>query len=123
MRADGDVKSRLFAILHQILAKTMRRQRFRSVTGAMTVQYPNETGYKPERKEAGRQDHLLRGLDHLPERQRSVVLLISVENLTYTETATVLGISSRTVMEQLANGRERLRQTNAGLSPESGIIA
>jgi len=87
------------------------------------VQYPNETGYKPERKEAGRQDHLLRGLDHLPERQRSVVLLISVENLTYTETATVLGISSRTVMEQLANGRERLRQTNAGLSPESGIIA
>ena len=53
---------------------------------------------------------MLRGLDRLPEEQRSVVLLISVEDLSYAETAAVLGVPIGTVMSRLARGRERLRE-------------
>jgi RNA polymerase sigma-70 factor (ECF subfamily) len=46
----------------------------------------------------------------LPVEQRSVVLLVTVEDLSYAEAASVLGIPVGTVMSRLARGRERLRQ-------------
>ena len=52
---------------------------------------------------------LVRGLNRLPVEQRTVVLLISVEDLSYAEAAAVLGIPIGTVMSRLARGRERLR--------------
>ena len=45
------------------------------------------------------------GLSSLPEEQRSVVLLVSVEGCTYKEAAEVLGIPPGTVMSRLARGR------------------
>lgn len=45
----------------------------------------------------------------LPDDQRAVVLLVGLEQLTYAETAEVLGIPVGTVMSRLARGRERLR--------------
>ena len=42
--------------------------------------------------------------------QRTVILLVSVEDLSYAEAASVLGIPVGTVMSRLARGRERLRQ-------------
>jgi len=53
---------------------------------------------------------MLRALERLPEEQRSVVLLVSVEDLSYAEAAAVLGIPIGTVMSRLARGRERLRE-------------
>ena len=42
--------------------------------------------------------------------QRSVILLVSVEDLSYADAASVLGVPVGTVMSRLARGRERLRQ-------------
>ena len=53
---------------------------------------------------------LQRGLALLPEEQRSVILLVSVEDLSYAQAAEVLGIPVGTVMSRLARGRDRLRQ-------------
>jgi RNA polymerase sigma-70 factor (ECF subfamily) len=53
---------------------------------------------------------MIRALNKLPVEQRTVVLLVSVEDLSYAEAASVLGIPIGTVMSRLARGRERLRQ-------------
>jgi RNA polymerase sigma factor (sigma-70 family) len=53
---------------------------------------------------------MIRALNRLPVEQRTVVLLVSVEDLSYAEAASVLGIPIGTVMSRLARGRERLRQ-------------
>lgn len=50
----------------------------------------------------------------LPDEQRQVVLLIGLEELSYKETAEVLGIPMGTVMSRLSRGREQLRSLMQG---------
>jgi DNA-directed RNA polymerase specialized sigma24 family protein len=52
----------------------------------------------------------LRDLGQLAERQRAVLLLVTIEDLAYAEVARVLGISVAEVMSLLADSRERLRR-------------
>jgi RNA polymerase sigma-70 factor (ECF subfamily) len=65
---------------------------------------------RPDQESALQWRDLLRGLDRLPVDQRTVILLVSVEDLSYAEAATVLNVPIGTVMSRLARGRERLRQ-------------
>ena len=51
----------------------------------------------------------LAALDRLPEEQKSALLLVGVEDLTYEEAARVLGVPVGTVMSRLSRGRARLR--------------
>ena len=53
---------------------------------------------------------LLRGFAQLPAEQQAVLFLTGVEDLSYEETARVLGVPIGTVMSRLSRGRERLRQ-------------
>jgi RNA polymerase sigma-70 factor (ECF subfamily) len=53
---------------------------------------------------------LLRAFAALPEEQRSVLLLVGVDDLSYEQAARVLGVPIGTVMSRLSRGRERLRQ-------------
>lgn len=57
---------------------------------------------------------LLRAFSALPEEQRSVLLLIGVEDLSYEEAARVLGMPIGTVMSRLSRGRKRLRNQMCG---------
>jgi RNA polymerase sigma-70 factor, ECF subfamily len=57
---------------------------------------------------------LLRAFAALPEEQRSVVLLIGVEDLSYEQAARVLGVPIGTIMSRLSRGRERLRHYMSG---------
>ncbi|KWR91660.1 RNA polymerase sigma factor [Cupriavidus sp. IDO] len=52
---------------------------------------------------------LLQALGQLPEAQRAVLLLVSLEQLTYAEAAKVLDIPIGTVMSRLARAREHMR--------------
>jgi RNA polymerase sigma-70 factor (ECF subfamily) len=109
-RDDADVRAWLFTIMHNLFVSQMRRRRIRPDTEVL-----DETQEVPSGSHLAQEDRLqwrdlLRALDRLPEEQRSVILLVSVEDLSYAQTAAVLGVPIGTVMSRLARGRERLRQ-------------
>ena len=55
-------------------------------------------------------DQALAALNTFPEEQRSVLLLVCVEGLSYKEVAEVLDLELGTVMSRLARARSKLRQ-------------
>jgi len=57
---------------------------------------------------------VLNRLARLPEEQRSVLLLVAVEDLSYADAAKVLNIPVGTVMSRLSRARERLQQEIEG---------
>ena len=57
----------------------------------------------------------------LPEAQRSVLLLVCVEQLSYAEAAEVLGVPVGTIMSRLARGRLALRRLIDGVEPDEGV--
>ncbi|HWX48506.1 MAG TPA: sigma-70 family RNA polymerase sigma factor [Roseomonas sp.] len=111
-RIDGDARSWVFAILHNL---AMNRMRQISRHGPhLTLEDAPEPGLPPLQESGLRHRDLLRALNVLPDEQRSVLLLVAVEDLSYAEVATVLGVPVGTVMSRLARGRERLRQAMEG---------
>jgi RNA polymerase sigma-70 factor (ECF subfamily) len=109
---DADVKTWLFATMHNLFMSQSRRRRFRLPLGGRALDEGDETADSrgPFGEDVLRQPELLHYLKHLPDEQRSAVLLISVEDLSYAEAATVLGMPPAMMMSCLARGRERLRQ-------------
>jgi RNA polymerase sigma factor (sigma-70 family) len=110
-RNDGDLRGWIYTILYHRFLTDWRRQRrdlgHRSLTGIWEAEQPGIDGGQ---ERALRQRDLLRGFAELPEEQRSVLLLIGVEDFSYQETARILGLPIGTVMSRLSRGRERLRQ-------------
>lgn len=110
-RPGGDLRAWLFSIMHNLRVDQLRRP-------GLTLQ-PGD-GELPEMPvRATQSDHLELGdlaaaLERLPEEQRAVLLLVALEEMTYEEVASTLGIPLGTVMSRLARGRERLRQILAG---------
>lgn len=62
-----------------------------------------------------------RVLQRLPVEQREAMLLIAVEEMSYSEAAAVLGVPIGTVMSRLARGREKLRQELQGREPSAHV--
>lgn len=108
-RREGDLKAWLFAIERNLFLNALRRSRRRGlhlgVEALEHAQAPTET---PE-SQAGLRD-ILTGLDTLTEEQRSVLLLVGVEDLSYEQAAQVLDVPLGTVMSRLSRARARLRE-------------
>lgn len=109
-RDDADVRAWLFTILHNLFVSHHRRRRVRPITEPLEDDHEAAASHRPHQEDGLLWRDMLRGLDRLPPEQRSVVLLISVEDLSYAETAAVLGVPIGTVMSRLARGREKLRE-------------
>ncbi|MGE0255819.1 MAG: sigma-70 family RNA polymerase sigma factor [Alphaproteobacteria bacterium] len=58
-----------------------------------------------------------RALHRLPDEQRTVVLLVGLEGLSYRAVSQVLGIPAGTVMSRLCRGRRALRRLMDGDNP------
>jgi RNA polymerase sigma-70 factor (ECF subfamily) len=109
-REDADVRAWLFTIMHNLFVSQLRRRRARPTPEPLEEWHESAASLNPAQEDGLHWRDLLRGLDRLPEEQRSVILLVSVEDMSYAEAAAVLGVPIGTVMSRLARGRERLRQ-------------
>ena len=113
-RRDGEVRSWLFSILHNLAIDQFRKiaARGRHVT-------VDETS-EGDLCDTAAQEHrlmyrdVLNKLAKLPEEQRSVLLLVAVEDLSYADAAKVLNIPVGTVMSRLSRARARLQQEIEG---------
>jgi len=118
-RHGSDLRAWLFTIMHNIFvnqARSRLRQRHESL----------ESGAALDAMQANEPDWLqLRDLDsalaQLPHEQRTVLLLVGLEQFTYEEAARVLQIPIGTVMSRLSRGRERLRVVLAGTANVSPL--
>ena len=107
-RSDADVRTWLFTILHNLAVNHFRRaaRRGREIplddAGESVVAMPST----PE--DALRHDDILTAVGQLPDEQRSVLLLVSIEDVSYAEAGHILDIPIGTVMSRLARARARL---------------
>ena len=118
-REDADMRAWLFTIMHNLFISQHRRRKARPETELLDDTHDHAARSEPSQEDRLHWRDMLRALERLPEEQRTVVLLVSVEDLSYAETASVLGVPIGTVMSRLARGRERLRQfTDSDVRPQ-----
>jgi len=104
-RRGTDLRAWLFTVMHNVHVNRVRAAR-------STDQLDDEM---PELAQRARQgDSLLvrdldRALVRLPVEQRAVLLLVTLEEMSYEEVALALGIPIGTVMSRLSRAREKLR--------------
>jgi RNA polymerase sigma factor (sigma-70 family) len=111
-RDDDDVRTWLFALMRNLFIRQTRRKRLRDQPASTSYLSP-----KSRRNDEKESDDILDALRRLPEEQRSVLFLVSVEDLTYGAVAQVLKIPLGTVMSHLARGRGRLQQIMGSGTP------
>jgi RNA polymerase sigma-70 factor, ECF subfamily len=106
-RHGSDLRAWLFTIMHNLYVNQARSQALRrhesleTEPEAMAMSAP-EPNWLEIRDLDG-------ALARLPDEQRTVLLLIGLEQFTYDEAARILGVPIGTVMSRLSRGRERLR--------------
>lgn len=110
-RRESDMRAWMFSIMHNTFINQIRKNRLD------TVSLDEDALQVPER--ATQEDFLemrdlASAIGKLPYEYREVILLIGLEQMSYEETAQVLGIPLGTVMSRLSRGRERLRVLMAG---------
>lgn len=106
-RPDGDVRAWLFAILRNLHVSRWRRDRRHGTTVDLDgVATPSVAA----RQEAALEVHdVLAAMDQLPEEQKSLLLLVGVEDFSYDDAARILGMPIGTVMSRLSRARQKLR--------------
>ncbi len=113
LRADSKVGAWLMAIMHNIFVNQVRRQASRPVhvdLADMTV----EPSSRARQEEGLAVRDLQAALATLPADQREVLLLVTLEEMSYEATAQVLGIPVGTVMSRLSRARDKLRRLLSG---------
>ncbi len=107
-RPGSDLRAWLFTILHNLHANAARRYNSRPTEVSLA-----DDNYAPAtpatQGHAVALSELRSALTQVPDDQRQILLMIGMEQMTYQEVATVLGIPIGTVMSRLHRGRERLR--------------
>jgi RNA polymerase sigma factor (sigma-70 family) len=107
-RSDGDTRTWLFTILHNLAVNHLRRAARRGREVPLDDAGESDVGVPSTQEDALRRDDILGAVGQLPDDQRSVLLLVSIEDVTYAEAARILDIPIGTVMSRLARARERL---------------
>ncbi len=111
-RRGTDLRAWLFTVMHNVHVNRVRATR---TTDVLQEEMP-------ELAQSGAQGDalLLRDLDRaiaqLPADQRAVLLLVTLEEMSYDEVARTLGIPIGTVMSRLSRAREKLRTLMSGQS-------
>ncbi|KQR78973.1 RNA polymerase subunit sigma-24 [Burkholderia sp. Leaf177] len=118
---DTDLRAWLFTIMHNLFANQQRHASMHAVHMSVDDDGVPETGFAVSSIAiAANQTHRLEvrdldaALQMLSIEQRQVVLLVGLEEMSYTDAAFALNIPVGTVMSRLSRGRERLRELMMG---------
>ena len=108
----SDLRAWLFTLMHNVFINQLRARPARFI--AELDDEAEQVAVRPTQTDWLEVRDLQAMLLRLPEEQREVLLLVGLEQMTYEETAGVLGIPIGTVMSRLSRARERLRGLLAG---------
>jgi RNA polymerase sigma-70 factor (ECF subfamily) len=122
-RPDGNARTWVFAILHNLAMNRLRQAARRGPHVALDDADDTALARAPAQEANLRYGDLLRALAALSDDQRAVLLLVSVEDLSYAEAARVLDVPIGTVMSRLSRARERLHRLLGGELPAAQPIA
>lgn len=121
-RTGGDMRAWLFGIMHNLHVDRLRQPAL--PTAPLDEADEDALPLAAAATEPG-SSLALRDLDaalqQLPPEQRSVLLLVALEEMTYDEVALALDIPLGTVMSRLSRGRERLRLLMQGQAAPAAL--
>lgn len=106
-RPGSDLRAWLFAIMHNVFVNQVRSHRHEM---ERTVEETPEVAVRATQADALELADIERSLRMLPAEQREVLLLVTVEEMTYDEASRALDIPIGTVMSRLSRARERMRR-------------
>ena len=106
-RPNSDLRAWLFTIMHNVFINQVRSAPPESVQLDTIV----DGGHM---EDAAVGIDLERALARLPDDQREVLLMVTVEDFSYAEVASATGVPVGTVMSRLSRGRRRLREAMEG---------
>jgi RNA polymerase sigma-70 factor (ECF subfamily) len=117
-RAGSDLRAWLFSIMHNLRVDQLRKP-------VPPTQSLDETAHavpsRPTQSDHLEVMDLESALRQLPDEQREVLLLVALEDMSYADVASTLGIPPGTVMSRLSRGRDRLRQIMEGKQPTANL--
>jgi RNA polymerase sigma factor (sigma-70 family) len=116
-RRGTDLRAWLFTVMHNVHVNKVRATR---ATDTLEDEMP-ELAQRASQGDALMVRDLDRSISRLPAEQRSVLLLVTLEDMSYDEVARTLGIPIGTVMSRLSRAREKLRAMMLGV-PASGKL-
>jgi RNA polymerase sigma-70 factor (ECF subfamily) len=116
-RRGTDLRAWLFTVMHNVHVNKVRATR---ATDALDDEMP-ELAQRAVQGDSLVVRDLDRSIALLPADQRSVLLLVTLEDMSYEEVARTLGIPMGTVMSRLSRAREKLRAMMLGQSVASKL--
>lgn len=115
-RRGSDLRAWLFTIMHNVFINQLKARRELALDDAV------ENGLQsPPQSDPFELRDLDAALRQLPVEQREVLLLVGLEQLSYSEVSKALGIPVGTVMSRLSRGRERLRTVMSGVATVTSL--
>ena len=109
-RRGSDLRAWLFTMMHNVHVNKVRATR---ATDPLDEDLPEMALRAPQGDSLVMRD-LDRSIGLLPSEQRAVLLLVTLEDMSYEEVARTLGIPMGTVMSRLSRAREKLRAMMLG---------
>ena len=111
-RRGTDLRAWLFTVMHNVHVNKVRATR---PTDSLEDEMP-ELAQRASQGDALVVRDLERSIARLPAEQRAVLLLVTLEDMSYDEVARTLEIPIGTVMSRLSRAREKLRLMMLGQS-------
>lgn len=106
--AGSDLRAWLFTVMHNLFANQVRRATRQAQGGTVNIDEVAHELVAPV-ADLGIAMDLQRCLLRLPLDQREVLLLVSLEDMSYAEVAKITGVPIGTVMSRLSRARSRLQ--------------
>src|ERR671925_2047767 len=116
-RRGTDLRAWLFTVMHNVHVNRVRASR---ITDTLEDEMPELAQRAPQGDTLLVRD-LDRAITRLPGEQRAVLLLVTLEEMSYEQVARTLGIPIGTVMSRLSRAREKLRAMMLGQSPSAKL--